>query len=150
MKKRPSALRTAACFIDQACEPDTPFELGVVLLPEPCVLPEPVDPPVLPGQLRPDGAVVPPEGAVVPPLSVPSVALGVGVALGSGLAAMTAATPPTPSSPTASNAVSAPRRRPATRRSAGGGAGDGAGPAACAVSSYQFIDDSCVLKVRTR
>jgi hypothetical protein len=114
----------------------TPFGVTLGLLELP-LEPLPELPPMF-GQLAPEWPEPRPgrvDGAVVPPFPDGCVAFGVGVALGSGLAAITAATPPTPSSPTARMAVSIPRRTPATALAAGaGGAGCG-----CTGWSYQSM-----------
>jgi hypothetical protein len=101
----------------------TPF--GVALgLPELPLAPLPELPPMF-GQsplMSPEPRPGRVDGAVVPPLPDGCwVALGAEDALGSGLAAITAATPPTPSSPIARTAVSIPRRTPVTVLAAGGG-----------------------------
>jgi hypothetical protein len=101
----------------------TPFEGLLELPPEPLLEPLPELPPMF-GQLPamwPEPLPGRVDGAVVPPLPDGCcVAFGAEDALGSGLAAMTAATPPTPSSPTARAAVRSPRRTPVTARAAGG------------------------------
>jgi hypothetical protein len=97
----------------------TPF--GVALgVPELPLEPLPELPPMF-GQFAPEPWPGRVDGAVVPPLPDGCVvALGAEDALGSGLAAITAATPPTPSNPTARTAVRRPRRTPVTARAAGG------------------------------
>jgi hypothetical protein len=101
--------------------PELPLESLPELPLEP--LPEPELPPMF-GQSPAMWPVPRPgrvDGAVVPPLPDGCcVAFGVGLALGSGLAAITAATPPTPSSPAARTAVSSPRRTPVTALAGGG------------------------------